>query len=254
VKRMYVYTPPGYESSPHTRYPVLYLQHGGGGDEDAWSNLGRAPEIMDNLIARGKAKPMIVVMTNIYYDQKAGQDYIPVVIPPPGDDTLKFPPALVKDLIPFVDRTYRTKADRENRAIAGLSRGGMLTFHAAFNNLDQFAWVGAFSGGFPNLPGVATTIPAPPNAGRLRGPDITRSIDPDKVLTLLPQLNASANSKLRLLYVTVGAEDGLITTHGVLKRLLESRGINVVWIETPGYGHEWPFWRVALSDFVSRLF
>jgi enterochelin esterase-like enzyme len=160
----------------------------GGGDEDAWSNLGRAPEIMDNLIAQGKAKPMIVVMTNIYYDQKAGQDYIPVVIPPPGDDTLKFPTALVKDLIPFIDKTYRTKADAGNRAIAGLSRGGMLTFHAAFNNIDKFAWVGAFSGGFPNFPGVAVTIPLPANAEKLRGPDITRTIDPDKVLALLPQL------------------------------------------------------------------
>jgi enterochelin esterase-like enzyme len=88
----------------------------------------------------------------------------------------------------------------------------------------------------------------------LRGPDITRSIDPDKFLALLPQLNASANSKLRLLYLHIGAEDGLITSHNLVKDLLKSKGINATVIETHGYGHEWAFWRVALQDFAPRLF
>jgi enterochelin esterase-like enzyme len=259
-RRMYVYTPPGYETSGSIRYPVFYLLHGGGGDEDAWSNLGRAPEILDNLIAQGKAKPMIVVMTNGNASQKASQDFAPAQPPAgaaasgPGVGILLFPRSLVTDVIPYVDKTYRTKADRENRAITGLSMGGAQTFYAAFNNLDKFAWVGALSGGFPLLPGVAVPIPPPANAAKLRGPDITNTIDPEKLAALLPQLDAKANSRLRLLYVTIGTEDGLITTHGAVKQLLKSKGVNATIVETPGYGHEWAFWRVALSDLAPRLF
>jgi enterochelin esterase-like enzyme len=254
TRRMYVYTPPGYETSGSTRYPVFYLLHGGGGDEDVWTNLGRAPEIFDNLIAQGKANPMIVVMPNFNADQKASQDFIPVEVRPIAPDTLRFPPSMVNDLVPFIDKTYRTKADRENRAIAGLSRGGALTFNTAFNNIDKFAWVGAFSGGFPTLPGVSVPIPAPENAAKLRGPDITRSVDPDKLFALFPQLNASANSQLRLLYLSIGTEDGLISTHGVVKQALKSKGVNAILVESPGYGHEWAFWRVTLLDFAPRLF
>jgi enterochelin esterase-like enzyme len=269
TRRMYVYTPPGYETSGSTRYPVFYLLHGGGGDEDAWTNLGRAPEILDNLIAQGKAKPMIVVMTNGNANQKASQDFVPAPPPAggpagaaargaggpaPGAGILLFPKSLVTDVIPHVDKVYRTKADRENRAIAGLSMGGAQTFYAAFNNLDKFAWVGALSGGFPLLPGVAVPIPPPENAAKLRGPDVSNTIDPEKLTALLPQLNAKANSQLRLLYVAIGADDGLITTHGALKEILKSKGVHAMIVETPGYGHEWAFWRVALSDLAPRLF
>jgi enterochelin esterase family protein len=104
------------------------------------------------------------------------------------------------------------------------------------------------------LPGVSVPIPAPENAAKLRGPDITRSVDPDKLFALFPQLNASANSQLRLLYLSIGTEDGLITTHGVVKQALKSKGVNTILVEIPGYGHEWAFWRVTLSDFVPRLF
>jgi enterochelin esterase-like enzyme len=254
VKRMTVYTPPGYEKGTE-RYPVLYLQHGGGGDEDAWTELGRAPEILDSLIAQGKAKPMIVVMSNIYWDQKASQDYIPVVPPPGGTpDLMKFPPALARDLIPFIDETYRTRADPGSRAIAGLSRGGMHSLAAAFNNLDKFAWVGSFSSGLPLLPGVSVEVPPPADADRFQGSNIRLGIDPGRFLALLPQLNASANSKLNLLYVGIGSRDGLITSHRALHEILKSRGINAVYKEVPGYGHEWPYWRVALQDFVPRLF
>jgi enterochelin esterase family protein len=261
TRRMYVYTPPGYETSGTARYPVFYLLHGGGGDEDAWTNLGRAPEILDNLIAQGKANPMIVVMTNGNFSQKASQDFSPVQPPAgapagggPGIGILRFPQSLVADVIPFVDKVYRTKADREDRAIAGLSMGGAQTFYTAFNNLDKFAWVGALSGGFPLLPGVALPIPPPENAFKLRGPDITNSIDPEKFTALMPQLNAAANSQLRLLYVAIGTEDGLISAHGAVKQLLASKGVNATIVETPGYGHEWAFWRVALEDLAPRLF
>jgi len=269
TRRMYVYTPPGYETSGDTRYPVFYLLHGGGGDEDAWTTLGRAPDILDNLIAEGKAKPMIVVMTNGNADQKASQDVTPA--PPrdrpggpggPGGSDIavatarwaRFPNSLAADVIPYVDRSYRTRTDRDSRAIAGLSMGGGQTFYIAFNHIDLFTFVGVFSAGWPTMPGISVPIRAPANAAQLRGPDITRSIDPDKFLALLPHLNPSVNSRLRLLYLHIGAEDGLITSHNLVKDLLKSKGINATAIETHGYGHEWPFWRVALQDFAPRLF
>lgn len=261
-RRMYVYTPPGYESGTEN-YPVLYLLHGGGGDEDAWTDMGRAPHIFDNLIAQGKAKPMIVVMTNGNADQVAAQNVVPNQNPGQGlknmkeglgRNILKFPESLVQDVIPYIDKNYRTKTNRENRAIAGLSMGGAQTFYAAFNHLKHFAWVGEFSGGFPLMPGVAVPIDPPVNAGKLRGPDITNTIDGDKFLAMLPQLNADANDKLRLLYLSIGIDDGLITTHTKLKQILDDQKVKYSLVEIPGYGHEWTFWRLILGDFISRLF
>jgi len=254
-RRMYVYTPPGYETGS-TRYPVLYLLHGGGGDEEAWTELGCAPQILDNLIAQGRSTPMIVVMTNGNGMQSASQDFVPLQAPParPGEGLLRFPESLVKEVIPFVDTTYRTRPDHESRAVAGLSMGGAQALYAGLNNLDQFAWIGAMSGGFPLLPGVAIDIPAPANAATLRGPDISRSIDPAKYLALHPRLDAGVNAKLRLFYLSMGIEDGLITTHGAMKRLLEDRGVKYTLLEVPGYGHEWKFWRLSLRDLLPRLF
>ncbi|HVO12810.1 MAG TPA: alpha/beta hydrolase-fold protein [Vicinamibacteria bacterium] len=263
-RRMYVYTPPGYEAG-RERYPVLYLLHGGGGDEDAWTTLGRAPQILDNLIAQGRAKPMIVVMTNGNAAQAASRDLLPPpdprgAAPPPAGASaltaaiLRFPESLVQDVVPFVDATYRTRADREGRAIAGLSMGGAQALYAGFNNLDQFAWIAAFSGGFPLLPGVAVSITPPANAASLRGPDVSRSIDPVKFSELHPKLDASANPRLRLFYLSMGLEDGLITTHAALKKLLDEKGVRYTLLEKPGYGHEWRFWRLSLKDLCSRLF
>ncbi len=263
TRRMYIYTPPGYEAGDD-RYPVLYLLHGGGSDEDAWTNMGRAPQILDNLLAQGKIRPMIVVMTNGSPVQKASPDF---VSPPPGwrpgppatttsgrPGILRFPDSLVKDVIPFVDARYRTLADREHRAIAGLSMGGAQTMYAAFSNLDWFAWVGVFSGGFPLLPGVSVEIPAPANAAQLRGPDITRTLDPDKFAALVPNIEASVNARLRLFYLAIGTEDGLITTHGALKKLLDARGVRYDLVERAGYAHEWRFWRLCLADLAQKLF
>jgi enterochelin esterase-like enzyme len=254
-RRMYVYTPPGYESGSG-RYPVLYLLHGGGGDEAAWTELGCASQILDNLMAQGRSKPMIVVMTNGNGTQSASQGFVPLQAPParPGEGMLRFPESLVKDVLPFVDSTYRTKPDRENRALAGLSMGGAQALYTGFNNLDQFAWLGALSGGFPLLPGVAVDIPAPANAATLRGPDITRSIDPAKYLALHPALGASVNSRLRLFYLSIGIDDGLITTHGAMKKLFDEKGVKYTLFEVPGYGHEWKFWRLSLRDLLPRLF
>ena len=261
TRRLYIYTPPGYETST-ARYPVFYLLHGGGGDEDAWTALGRTPEILDNLIAQGKAKPMIVIMTNGNPQLAASPDYVPA--PPAstgtgvsgmqGQGVVAFAESLVSDVIPFVDKGWRTLSDRENRAVAGLSMGGAMTLYAAFNNLDKFAWVGTFSAGLPPMPGVSVTIDPPANASQLRGPDVNHTIDPQKLAALLPQLNASANAKLHLFYVAIGAEDGLITAHNDFKKLLAEKGVKANIVETHGYGHEWAFWRIALTDYAPRLF
>jgi enterochelin esterase family protein len=254
-RRMYVYTPPGYETGS-ARYPVLYLLHGGGGDEAAWTELGCAPQILDNLIAQRRSRPMIVVMTNGNGAQSASQNFVPLQAPParPGEGMLRFPESLVKDVIPFVDATFRTQAHRENRAVVGLSMGGAQALYAGLNNLEVFASIGALSGGFPLLPGVAIDIPTPANAATLRGPDISRSIDPAKYLALHPALDAGVNARLRLFYLAMGLDDGLITTHGAIKKLLQEKGVKHTLVEVPGYGHEWKFWRLSLRDLCSRLF
>jgi enterochelin esterase-like enzyme len=272
TRRLYVYTPPGYETGK-ARYPVFYLLHGGGGDEGDWTNLGRAPQILDNLIAQGKAKPMIIVMTNENSNQIASpevgvapqaggpgagapaQGAAQPGNPMQGPAMVTFPKSIIADLIPFIDKAFRTLPNRENRAIAGLSMGGGMTLLAAFNNLDKFAWVATFSAGLPPMPGVAVPINPPlPNAANLRGPDVNNTIDKKKLADLLPQLNASANARLRLFYVAIGAEDGLITAHNAFKELLKEKGVNASIVETHGYGHEWAFWRIALRDFAPRLF
>jgi enterochelin esterase family protein len=262
-RRMYVYTPPGYETSKE-RYPVFYLLHGGGGDEDTWTAIGRAPQIFDNLIAQGKVRPMIVVMPNCNPAQAASPDYMPGLVNAPhsgigpggmdGPGMVFVPQSLVADVLPFVDGVYRSIPDGEHRAIAGLSIGGGMTLITAFNHLDQFAWVGTFSAGLPPMPGVSVPIPPPANAAVLRGPDVTRSIDKRKLAALLPQLNADANARLRLFYVAIGAEDGLISAHNAFKELLMEKGVKATIIETHDYGHEWAFWRICLADFASQLF
>jgi enterochelin esterase family protein len=258
-RRIYIYTPPGYESG-NLRYPVLYLLHGGSNDENAWTALGHAPQILDNLIAQGKVKPMIVVMPNANATLVAEPNYMLAESYPEsntsrGDRVITdFPKSLVTDLVPFIDKTYRTKSDKEHRAIAGLSVGGAQTLFAAFNHPELFSYVAAFSGGFPRLPGVAVDIEPPVNANKMRGPDITRTIDPERFLALHPKLNAEVNSQLKLFYISMGMEDGLITTHGVLKGILESQGVEYTLMEKEGYGHEWRFWRLSLHDLLPRLF
>jgi enterochelin esterase-like enzyme len=264
-RRVKIYTPPGYSLSTK-RYPVLYLLHGGGNDEEAWDDDGRLSQIMDYLIAQKKIVPMIVVMPNGNSAQTASQNYagpapstLETLGPLPaggggrgGPETVIFPMSMVPDLLPFVDKAFRTLPDREHRAIAGLSMGGAQTFYAAFNNIDKFAWVGAFSPGFPLLPGAAVTIPAPQNWESLRGPDLTRSIDPKKFGDLLLQLNSKAN--LKLLYMSIGTADPLNSAFDVALSVVREHGLNPVVVRPQGYIHEWPVWRISLIDFLPRLF
>jgi enterochelin esterase-like enzyme len=258
TRRATIYLPPGYESAKR-RYPVLYLLHGRGGDEGAWNSSGRAPQILDNLIAAGKATPMIVVMPNGNANQSASQDYVTTQVPPdppgsPTSMTMAYPDSLVSDLIPFIDRTYRTQPDREHRAIAGLSMGGGQTMWAAFHHLDHVAWVETMSATLSFIPGAGLTVPPPSNAADLQPPGLTESFDPDKFVAVLPDLRPSANVKLRLFAITMGEHDGLTTQFHLLKNTLDEKGIHVIATVLPGYAHEWVFWRLALSDLLPRLF
>ncbi len=151
TRRMYVYTPAGYEDNKKTKYPVLYLLHGSGNDEDAWTQLGRAPTIMDNLISLGKAKPMIVVMTNGNPTQEAEMGCAPLSASQSEERPFEFEESLVKDVIPYIESHYRVLKDKNNRAIAGLSMGGWHTQTVTLTYPDMFAYIGVFSMGIDTL-------------------------------------------------------------------------------------------------------
>jgi enterochelin esterase-like enzyme len=263
-RRAVVYTPPGYEGGTR-RYPVLYLYHGGGGDETAWTQEGRAPQILDNLIAQHRITPMIVVMPNGNAQDPAASDALPPRPDPgmrfdsngnavPGEAVLAAPRAVVPDLLAFIDRAYRTQSDAAHRAVAGVSMGGAQAFFTAFNAIDRFGYVGAFSGGFTLLPDAGILIAPPADAAGLRGPDLTRSINPARVAALLPQMDAQANRRLKLIYLNIGTADTLITTHRAMLALMQARGVTPTVVTEPGYWHEWAVWRLALTDFLPRLF
>jgi enterochelin esterase-like enzyme len=231
-RRAFVYTPPGYDSAINERYPVLYLQHGGGEDETGWPNQGKVDLILDNLIASRNAKPMIVVM-----DRGTAVD--PTRPPAPGtsarDQYLSvFPDLVVKELIPMIDKNFRTVADREHRAMAGLSMGGFQTFQTTLTNLDKFAYIGGFSG--------AGMMPA--------GSDIK---------TLYNGVFADPqafNNKVKLVYVSTGLKEpvGMYNTAKNFHDALDKAGIKNTYYESPGTGHEWQTWRRSLRQFAGMLF
>src|SRR5687767_8300963 len=239
-----VYTPPGYDSLTRTRYPVLYLQHGGGEDETGWIRQGRANFILDNLIAAREAKPMIVVMA-YGYARRAGESPPDLAGPAFGSPEMRkamqamaatFEDDVTQALIPFVDKTFRTLSDRDHRAMAGLSMGAFQTFHITLNHLDLFSHIGGFSG--------AAGLPED------RKPDFKTDFngvfaDP-----------AAFAKKVHLLYLGVGtAEAERFTTRirGFHTALTEA-GIQHVYWESPGTDHEWQTWRRNLKDFAARLF
>src|SRR6056297_625865 len=154
TRRMYVYTPPGYADS-NENYPVLYLLHGGGGDEEAWPTLGAANHILDNLINSGKAKPMMVVMTNGNPGQAAALTVSPKLEPSTqpagGMANMLFEKSLVNDVIPYIESHFRVKANKENRALTGLSMGGLQTMNTSFENPELFDYIGVMSMGFADL-------------------------------------------------------------------------------------------------------
>jgi enterochelin esterase family protein len=261
-RRMYVYTPPDYMTSK-AKYPVLYLLHGGGGDEDQWINLGRANVILDNLIAAGKVKPMIVVMPNGNANQIVGQGYgygpIPrpapagrgrgaapaapapgaagagrgaaAATPPAGGGRGmmsspyegSYPNSLVKEVVPFIDKNYRTIANKDNRAIAGLSMGGAHTVMATNNNPGVFGWIAVWSAGAQDTP---------------------------EFVTALTKLK---DSGVRHYYVGAGTTDFALNGSQTLFKIAQKAGLKTSWHDTPG-PHYYLIWRVLLGDFGSMLF
>jgi enterochelin esterase-like enzyme len=223
----YVYTPPGYDPSAKTTYPVLYLLHGYSDDASGWTAVGRANVILDNLIAQGKAKPMIVVMPLGYGTMEiitlgwGAWSHTDVR----DKNFSRFREALLTEVMPKVESEYRVMTDRNSRAIAGLSMGGSESLLTGLNNLDKFAWIGAFSAG-----GM-----------------------PDEFEKDFPRLDAKANQQIRLLWIACGTEDHLITVNRNLREWLKSKGVQHTDIETPGM-HTWMVWRRNLAEFAPLLF
>ena len=241
-----VYLPPNYDAQSKARYPVLYLQHGGGEDETGWIRQGRANFILDNLIAAGKCKPMIVVMA-YGYARRAGQTPPDLTGIPAGSAerlkamqsmTAAFEDDVTQALIPYVDKTFRTIPDRDHRAMAGLSMGGMQTFQITLNHLDLFSYIGGFSGA----------------GGMLVLGD--RKLDPKTDYNGAFADPAAFAKKVRLLWLGVGTEEPERMRAGIQRlhtSLLEAK-IQHVFYESPGTDHEWQTWRRDLKDFAPRLF
>ena len=234
-RRMYVYTPAGYEDS-QTRYPVFYLLHGGGGDEDAWTTLGRTCQIMDNLISQGKAKPMIVVMPNGNPGQAAAftDAFVNPSVSAPYDMGLGlFEESMVKDIIHYVESHYRVVADRDHRALAGLSMGGMQTLTLTGNYPYMFGYIGVMSMGLVDV----TTMGLKPDP------------DPDQDI----KLETLKNSGYILYWIGVGKDDFLYKSVQSLRTALDKHGLKYTYRESTG-GHSWANWRIYLSEFAPQLF
>ncbi|MBV9038642.1 MAG: esterase [Acidobacteriaceae bacterium] len=248
-RRCFVYTPPGYDKSSSVHYPVLILQHGSGEDETGWTRQGKANFILDNLLVEGKVKPMIVVMDR-GYATRAGKE--PVNFGP-GSSQHNFREAfsafedvVIKDLIPTIDSSYRTIPDRNHRAIAGLSTGGMQTLFIAPRHLDQFAYIGSFSG--PIIPGL--NAGGQPASGNSR-PQFDTKTAFDGAFADPPAFN----KRVKLFWFGVGTEEPQF--RGGIKGAtdaLRAAGVNLVYFESPGTAHEWQTWRRDLHDFAPRLF
>lgn len=229
-RRMYVYTPPGYDSGKDS-YPVLYLLHGAGGDEDAWSSLGRANLILDNLIATGKSKPMIVVMTNGNAWQTSTLRQIPGQ-PAPTRETFgmyqgKFEKSLVEDVVPYIEKNYRVKADKDHRALAGLSMGGGHTITASITYPGTFGYIGVFSSGI-----------------------FDANADMAEMEKKFLALKSSGVSKY---WVACGKEDFVMESNKRLLSVLDKTGFEHEYFENEG-GHTWANWRTYLSMFAPMLF
>ena len=238
-RRAFIYTPPGYDRSLTTRYPVLYLQHGGTNDETSWVKEGHISSIMDNLLAEKKIVPMLVVMERGYgtIAQTSPQQTVPYdpelykAAEPKSINT--FTQIMIKDLIPLIDGRYRTFADREHRALAGLSGGAQQAMVTGLTNLGTFTYIGDFSG-----PGVARGYLADPASvydGALTKPGVL-------------------NSKLKLLWVGDGTAEATYKDQFRFHQALEKNGVTHVYFEVKGTAHEWATWRRHLLDFAPRLF
>lgn len=231
-RNLNIYTPPGYDKDTKKTYPVLYIQHGGGEDERGWAVQGKTNVILDNLIAEGKAVPMIVVIPNgnVTRPGTSAGGYNDAAM------TL-FKEEIAGSVIPFVEKNYRVKTGAANRAIAGLSMGGGQAFYTGLRNTDLFANVGVFSTGlFGGINRQSTT-----------------AFDPEAVIPGILSNAQSFNNKLRLFYISVGEQDPRIDSTKKLIDTFKNKGLKVEFASFPG-AHEWQVWRKSLHDFAQKLF
>jgi enterochelin esterase family protein len=225
MRGVFVHTPPGYDPAAGKTYPVVYLMHGYGDDETAWSEVGRAHVIADNLLAPGKTVPMIIVMPHGHpvpipagqrFDDYAGKNM----------DTLERD--YFEDLLPFIRKHYRVKAGREHQAIVGLSMGGGQSLGIGLKHLDTFAWIGGFSSAAPQ--------------GSL-----------DETFAQVIRDTQRANEDIKLLWIGCGKSDFLLKRNEAFVAWLEEKKIDHTWRLSEG-GHSWPVWRLYLSEFLPLLF
>jgi enterochelin esterase-like enzyme len=231
-RRCFVYTPADYNTKTKERYPVLYLQHGSGEDETGWAVQGKANLILDNLIAEGKAVPMIIVMDNGYAYKPQDKTAIDTKTRPVS----VFEEVMIKEIIPMIDAKFRTRADREHRAIAGLSMGANQTMRIIMNNLDQFSYMGGFSG-TPNYPSADVIDPATFLDGKYKN-------------------GAELNKKLKVLWLGLGTKEPspFPGSVGAFRAMLDKQGIKYTWYESPGTAHEWLTWRRSLLQYAAMIF
>ncbi|HVJ07333.1 MAG TPA: alpha/beta hydrolase-fold protein [Acidisarcina sp.] len=228
----FVYTPPGFDARAKTKYPVLYLLHGFSDDASGWSEVGKANFILDSLIAQGKAKPMLVVMTLGYgvpnYASHNSHNFDDPELTQHNVD--KFRDALLTEVIPQVERSYKVSSDRKDRAIAGLSMGGSESLYTGLNNLDKFAWIGSFSMG-----------------------GLTNGVARDNYSQIFPALSAKDADRIKLLWIACGTSDHLLDSNHKFIAWVNAQGIKPTTIETPG-AHTWMVWRRNLTTFAPLLF
>ena len=225
-RRLTVYTPYGYETNTKTKYPVLYLLHGAGGDEEAWSSMGRAAQILDNLIAKGLAEPMIVVMPNGNPNQQAAQTMgLPTTQLDRRDPAMAnaYVKSLVEEIVPFIEKNYRAVAKKSHRAIAGLSMGGGHTISASNLYPNTFDYI------------------CPLSMGAQRTPELDA------------QLQGIKKAGYKLYWLACGEADGVIDRANSLDEALTANGLEHTYYVTPG-GHTWSNWRIYLNTFAPMLF
>ncbi len=218
LRDLVVYTPPGYEKQMDARCPTLYLQHGRGDNQATWVVHGKAHWILDNLIAQGRARPMVVVMMDGH--AATGRETGGV-----RDNTAAFERDLLEDVMPFIEANYRVRTEATGRAIAGLSMGGGQSLTIGLNHTDRFAWVAGFSSSAPPSEAVSAALNEP----------------------------GATNERLKLLWIACGREDFLLQRNEQFIALLKDRNIRHEWHLTDG-NHSWPVWRLYLADLAPRLF
>jgi len=236
VRELNVYVPPGYDASPRTRYPVLYLLHGFANDHHSWHRYGRANDILDNLLAKKAIRPFIVVMPLGYGGASVngdGNGIPPAGAGPFGGDFALYERDILQDIIPLIDGKFRTIPNRENRAIMGFSMGGMQAGRFGLGHLDTFSYVGIMSAGLIGNPASAAVGP-----------------DPIAPLAADP---AGANKRLKLLWIACGREDTAMAGARSTHEALQKAGIQHVFVETEG-AHHWRVWRRYLRDVAPLLF